>query len=63
MSSENLWILKDRYLIEKPICDRLGFLCSKGKGQSIKNCIGLMMSVQNLPEKDQIFSVFRLENA
>jgi len=22
-----------------------------------------MMSVQNLPEKDQIFSVFRLENA
>ena len=31
--------------------------------ESIKNCIGLMMSVQNLPEKDQIFSVFRLENA
>lgn len=27
MSSENLWILKDKYLIEKPICD----LCI-GKG-------------------------------
>ena len=31
MSSENLWILKDRYLIEKPICDREAFLCI-GKG-------------------------------
>ena len=44
-------------------CGYSGFGGGVLLGQSIKNCIGLMMSVQNLPEKDQIFSVFRVENA